>query len=91
MGYADFPTTIDLNTFRKIPWENDRPFFIMDFNEPDSKQPLDIDPRNLLKKVLGDIDKSYGYKAVVGAEYEFFNYRETAKSLADGVRFTMLF
>mmetsp|Transcript_17332 Transcript_17332/g.24076 ORF Transcript_17332/g.24076 Transcript_17332/m.24076 type:complete len:506 (-) Transcript_17332:52-1569(-) len=84
MGYADFPTTVDLNTFRKVPWENDRPFFIMDFNEPNApNQPLDICPRNLLKKILGDMEKAHGYKALVGAEYEFFNYQESPQSLQD--------
>lgn len=26
-GYPDAPAEIDLSTFRKIPWENDIPFF----------------------------------------------------------------
>ncbi len=27
-GYPDAPARIDLSTFRKIPWENDVPFFL---------------------------------------------------------------
>src|SRR5262245_60022131 len=29
-GYPDAPAKLDLNTFRKIPWENDLPFFLGD-------------------------------------------------------------
>ena len=27
-GYPDAPARLDLSTFRKIPWENDLPFFL---------------------------------------------------------------
>ena len=27
-GYPDRPAVLDINTFRKIPWENDIPFFL---------------------------------------------------------------
>src|SRR5918996_6512409 len=29
-GYPDAPARIDLSTFRKIPWENNLPFFLGD-------------------------------------------------------------
>lgn len=46
-GYPDAFASIDLATFREIPWENKMPFFLADF----SNDPLqDICPRNALKK-----------------------------------------
>src|SRR5450432_3676122 len=30
-GYPDTPARLVLNTFRKIPWENDLPFFLGEF------------------------------------------------------------
>lgn len=32
-GYPDAPAVIDINTFRKIPWENDLPFFLGELKE----------------------------------------------------------
>src|SRR5689334_547893 len=29
-GYPDAPASLDIRTFRKIPWENDLPFFLGD-------------------------------------------------------------
>src|SRR3954471_12906152 len=29
-GYPDTPANLDLSTFRKLPWENDIPFFLGD-------------------------------------------------------------
>ncbi len=31
-GYPDAMATIDLQTFRQVPWENDLPFFLADFS-----------------------------------------------------------
>lgn len=52
MGYADFPTAIDLNTFRRLPWEDNTPFFLMDFTNEKGER-LEICPRNVLKNTLG--------------------------------------
>ena len=32
-GYPDSPAKIDLSTFRKIPWENDLPFFLCELTD----------------------------------------------------------
>ena len=32
-GYPDAKATIDISTFREIPWENSVPFFLADFSE----------------------------------------------------------
>jgi glutamine synthetase len=72
-GYPDANASLDLATFRKVPWDNDVPFFLGDFN-------LDICPRNLLKKVKQDSLKQ-GFKPSFGQEFEWFNFRETSEEL----------
>lgn len=80
-GYPDAKARIDLSTFRKIPWENDLPFFLGEFITDEAK-PLHVCPRQLLKKVIGDVDKA-GYSMVVSQEFEWFNFAETPQSAAE--------
>ncbi len=80
-GYPDAKARIDLNTFRKIPWENDVPFFLGEFITDEGK-PLYVCPRQLLRKVIGDVDKA-GYSIVMSQEFEWFNYAETPQSAAE--------
>ncbi len=80
-GYPDAKAKLDLGTFRKIPWENDLPFFLGEFIN-DADMPLDICPRQLLKKVIADADKA-GYTPYFSQEFEWFNFAETPQSLAD--------
>eukprot|EP01114_Cavostelium_apophysatum_P014599 TRINITY_DN3820_c0_g1_i2.p1 TRINITY_DN3820_c0_g1~~TRINITY_DN3820_c0_g1_i2.p1 ORF type:complete len:493 (+),score=102.68 TRINITY_DN3820_c0_g1_i2:98-1576(+) len=82
MGYSDFTASLDLNTYRKVPWEDDVPFFLGDFYDPAKGKALEMCPRSLLKKVLAQT-KSTGHKAYVGAEFEFFNYKETPQSVKE--------
>ncbi|HLP20220.1 MAG TPA: glutamine synthetase family protein, partial [Chitinophagales bacterium] len=78
-GYPDAKARIDLSTFRKIPWENDVPFFLGDFVD-DKDQSLTVCPRQLLKKVIGEVEKA-GYSAYTSQEFEWFNFAETPQSL----------
>lgn len=80
-GYPDAKARIDLSTFRKIPWENDVPFFLGEFIKDDNA-PLNICPRQLLRKVLGDVNKA-GYSMIMSQEFEWFNFSETPQSLHD--------
>ena len=52
-GYPDAPTRIDFATFRKIPWENDLPFFLGEIVDKKGA-PAYVCPRQLLKKVERD-------------------------------------
>ncbi|HEY8954411.1 glutamine synthetase family protein, partial [Chitinophaga sp.] len=74
-GYPDAQVKIDLNTFRKIPWENGVPFFLGDFVEADNT-PVYTCPRQLLKKVLATAEQS-GYTPYFSQEFEWFNFTET--------------
>ena len=80
-GYPDAQARIDLATFRKVPWQDDMPFFLADFR--DSKGgPLQVCPRSLLKTVR-DRAEAMGYKPFFSQEFEWFNFREDAESLRE--------
>ena len=80
-GYPDAKAKIDLSTFRKIPWENDIPFFLGEFID-DKNKPLEICPRQLLKKVAEQSRKA-GFEPVFSQEFEWFNFEETPQTAAD--------
>src|SRR3954469_16993060 len=79
-GYPDAMVRIDLATHRKVPWDGGVSFFLGDFVNADGS-PHPACPRQLLKRVLARGEKM-GFAAMVGAEYEFFNFRETPASWA---------
>lgn len=68
-GYRDITAIIDLSSFRRIPWERNVPFFLVSFLDPDTKEPLPVDPRGVLK-LTTDLADSMGYQCYSGVEYE---------------------
>lgn len=80
-GYPDTPTRLDLSTFRKIPWENDIPFFLGEIIDKEGSSAF-VCPRQLLKKVLGDAQQE-GFMPFFAQEFEWFNFKETPHSAAD--------
>jgi glutamine synthetase len=80
-GYPDSLARIDLSTFRKVPWENDQPFFLADFSRPDGTA-LSACPRSLLKSIVQQC-ADMGYHAEYAQEFEWFNFRETPHSLQE--------
>lgn len=79
-GYPDSMASIDLSTYRTIPWNNDLPFFLADFSNADDVAPAC--PRTLLKRIRQQcIDK--GFTPLFAKEFEWFNFRETAESLKE--------
>jgi glutamine synthetase len=79
-GFPDAMVRLDPATGRRVPWDGDVPFFLGDFVTAAGK-PHPICPRQVLKRVLARA-KKMGYTAMVGAEYEFFNFAETPQSWA---------
>jgi glutamine synthetase len=77
-GYPDNPARIDLSTFRKIPWENDLPFFLGEMIDAKG-QPSTICSRQLVRKVLKEAEKA-GYHPIFSQEFEWFNFSETPRS-----------
>lgn len=77
-GYPDAKTRIDLSTFRKIPWENDQPFFLGEFLD-DKEGPSPVCPRQLLKRVAAQA-RTAGFDPILSQEFEWFNFNETPQS-----------
>ncbi|KAI1617749.1 glutamine synthetase [Exophiala viscosa] len=73
-GYKDLIAKIDLGSFRRTPWENNVPFFLVSFYDPDTNEPISPCPRSLLRTAVSKLHKA-GYGAMAGAEYEFFTFR----------------
>lgn len=65
-GYRDLIAKPDLASFRRIPWEDDIPFFLVSFFDPDSMEPVCADPRGLIKTTVDKL-KEKGYNAMAGS------------------------
>jgi glutamine synthetase len=79
-GYPDAMTRVDLGTLRRVPWDNDLPFFLADFAE--DAQVAAACPRTLLRKIE-DQCSAMGFLAKFALEYEWFNFMDSAHSLHD--------
>ncbi|MDH5250791.1 MAG: glutamine synthetase family protein, partial [Cyclobacteriaceae bacterium] len=80
-GYPDAPALLDIATFRKIPWENDLPFFLAELIDGEGK-PSHVCPRQLVKKIIAEA-KKVGYSPVFSQEFEWFNFAETPKTASE--------
>jgi len=78
-GYPDQLAKVDLGTGRVIPWEPDTAAFLLDFVNQDGS-PYEPSPRQLLQRV-GRRARELGFLPRMGAEYEYFIFRETAQTL----------
>ncbi|KAF2404356.1 glutamine synthetase-like protein [Trichodelitschia bisporula] len=76
-GYHDILAIPDLKSFRRIPWENNVPFFLVSFYDPDTQESLSACPRSLLQRAVAKLDER-GYRAMAGAEFEFYHFRPPA-------------
>ena len=65
-GYRDINAIIDLSSFRRIPWENNVPFFLCSFREPEGES-LSACPRSLLEKQCEKIEAK-GMGALAGGK-----------------------
>lgn len=67
-GYKDIIAIPDLTSFRRIPWEDDVPFFLVSFFDPDTRAPVIADPRGLLRTAVEKLEKQ-GLGAMAGGEH----------------------
>ena len=72
-GYPDVHATVDLSTYRIIPWEEGTAAFLLDFDVP-------VSPRGVLQKVEQKA-RAMGFTVKCASEYEFFLFKETPESL----------
>lgn len=70
-GYKDVIAVPDLSSYRRIPWENDVPFFLVDFLDPDTGKAVSACSRGLLKKAVGEWEAK-GLGALAGGETSFY-------------------
>ncbi|MEI9808749.1 MAG: glutamine synthetase family protein [Bacteroidota bacterium] len=80
-GYPDSPAVLDMATFRKIPWENDTPFFLGELTDTKG-DPSPVCPRQLLKKIISEANKQ-GYSPFFSQEFEWYNFAETPQTAND--------
>lgn len=79
-AYPDAKASIDLNSFREIPWNNDLPFFIADFSN-DEKIGSAACPRSLLKRIRTEANDR-GFTPIFSQEFEWFNFLGKPNDLA---------
>ncbi|MFZ9045444.1 MAG: glutamine synthetase family protein [Cyclobacteriaceae bacterium] len=78
-GYPDAEARLDLDTFRLIPWEDELPFVLGDF-DTGAVGSLEVCPRSLFKRIIKQAE-SEGLFPVFSQEFEWFNFLEEPKSL----------
>lgn len=66
-GYRDMVAIPDLKSFRRIPWEDNVPFFLVDFFDPDTHEPILACPRGLMRSAAAAMEK-LGYRAMAGGK-----------------------
>jgi len=81
-GYRDVIAEIDLSTYRRIPWEDNIPFFLVSFLDPDTRKPLSVCPRGVVSRVAKK-SGTLGWTPMAGCEYEYFQFQETPHTLAE--------
>ncbi|KAM6524254.1 hypothetical protein FSOLCH5_004856 [Fusarium solani] len=71
-GYQDFTAMIDLESFRRLPFEDNIAFFLLHFYIQD--KPVFADGRGLIRSLTNDL-AAKGYEALAGVELEFMNFQ----------------
>jgi len=79
-GFPDALARLDLDTMRRVPWDDNVPFFLGEFVNADGS-PYPLCPRQTLRRVLKRAEK-LGLQAMCGLEFEWFNFTETPQSWA---------
>ena len=79
-GFPDALARLDMNTARRVPWDDDVPFVLGEFVYADGTPHAQC-PRQVLKRVLKRAEK-LGFKVMTGMEFEWFNFLETPQSWA---------
>lgn len=64
-GYKDMLAKVDLTSFRRVPWEDNIPFFLVSFFDPDTDERISACPRGLLARMMERVEKK-GYGALAG-------------------------
>lgn len=71
-GYRDVVAKIDLKSFRRIPWEHNVPFFLINFHDPDTAATICACPRSTLARTTEALAER-GMTAMAGGWYHFLD------------------
>jgi glutamine synthetase len=66
-GGGDILALIDLQSFRRIPWEDDMPFFLVSWYDPRTMKPISACPRGILKTIVDKLNTK-GLTAMAGGK-----------------------
>lgn len=79
-GYHDILARIDLRTYRRLAWEKNMAFFLVEFYDPDlnnGETRLGACPRGLLESVTQKMEQhGEGWKCMAGSEFEVGDWTE---------------
>ncbi|RCH97283.1 hypothetical protein CU098_009871 [Rhizopus stolonifer] len=81
-SYHDMLAKIDLTTYRRIPWEEDVPMFLVNFFDPVTRKPVAGCPRNVLKGAVEEYEEM-NLMPYCGVEFEFYCFKENIESLTE--------
>ncbi|GFF36243.1 type-1 glutamine synthetase 2 [Aspergillus lentulus] len=71
-GYVDFIAVPDLSSYRRIPWEDNIPFFLVRFVQ--NEKPVTADGRSMLRSITDKLAEA-NCQAMAGVELEFMNFQ----------------
>ncbi|MFM7617927.1 MAG: glutamine synthetase family protein [Actinomycetes bacterium] len=81
-GYGDFRMVPDLTTLRRIPWIERTALVMCDLVDEETGKPVEVSPRQILKRQIARAEAK-GYFVNIGAELEFFLFRDSYEEAAD--------
>lgn len=82
-AFPDATYRLDLSSERRLPDENNTPYFIGEFVDANDQENFhSICPRSLLKKVLAKAN-DMGFDVNMAFEYEFFVFKETPHTVRE--------
>lgn len=81
-GYGDFRMLPDLTTLRRIPWIERTALVMCDLVDEETGEPVEVSPRQILKRQI-ERAAARGYLVNIGAELEFFLFRDSYEEAAD--------
>lgn len=83
-AYPDSPSPLSSPAYsRRLPYENNLPLFLVTFFDPDTKESISACPRGLLTRTADLAREMGGWECMAGCEYEYFQFKETPKSLEE--------
>jgi glutamine synthetase len=80
-GYGDFLMVPDLSTLRMVPWLEKTAMVICDINDEETKEPVEVAPRQILKRQVERAQQA-GYTSKIGSELEFYLFRNSFEEAA---------